>query len=329
MVPDRQCRARQHPRRARLGDEQPATRRSSAAAAVAPYWFAQGHVREAYGRLADALSRHGARDWIRARALTQLAKIDPRAPDARARLDEALGLWREAGDPLGEALAYEAIGDAHLYAGEYPPAKRAFEQSLALRRQAGAPELEGYPALGGLCELLIASAEIEQVEPMARELYELGHRYGNRDIQAYGLHYLADRALLAGEYAEAESRYRRALGHARNSGFMAQCPTELLGAAMSAAGQGDPARAVRLAAAANARRTALGLYRGGFPDWWIRLNERHIEGARAQLSPEDREAAEDAGREADFDAVLDEVLGAEAVTSASRETSARTPDTRT
>jgi predicted ATPase len=278
------------------------------AAAVAPYWSQQGHGREVYGRLADALSRYAARDWIRARALTQLGKVDPRAPDARARLDEAVGLWRDVGDPLGEALAYEAIGDVHHYAGEYPPARRAFEQSLALREQAGAPELEGFGALAGLCELLIASGEIERVEPMAQELYELGSRYGNRDIQGHGLHYLADYVLLAGDYAEGERRYRRALAHARSSGFVAQCQRELAGVALSAAGQGDHARAVRLAAAASAQREALGEEP---PDWWIRLRERHIGDARAQLTPAEFEEAERAGREADFEAVLDEVQAAE------------------
>jgi predicted ATPase/class 3 adenylate cyclase len=274
------------------------------ASAVAPYWSMQG--REAYERLAEALSRYTVGDRTRARALTWLGKVAPRAQEARARLDEALELWREAGDPLGEALALEAIGDTHHYAGEYPPARRAFERSLALREQAGAPELEGYAALAGLCELLIASGESERVEPMARELYELGSRYGNRDIQGYGLHYLADRALLAGDYAEGERRYRRALAHARSSGFVAQCPTELVGAAMSAAGQGDHARAVRLDAAANAQRAARGF--AEFPDWWIKLHERHIGGARAGLTPAELEEAERAGREADFDAVLDEVV---------------------
>jgi predicted ATPase/class 3 adenylate cyclase len=281
------------------------------AAAVAPYWFLQGHVPEAYERLADSLSRYNGRDRIRARALTQLGRIDPRAPEARAQLEEALELWREAGDQLGEALALEAIGDTHLYAGEYGPARRSFEESLARRREAGAPEVEGLGALGGLCQLLVASGEIERVELMAQELYEIGSRYGNRDTQMDGLHYLADCPLLAGDYAEAEKRYRRALAHARGSGFMSQVPTELLGIAMSAAGQGDHARAVRLASAAYAEREALGLRPGNPAHWWIRLQEQHIGGARTHLTPDELEQAEHLGREAPFDAVLDELLGAE------------------
>jgi hypothetical protein len=127
-----------------------------------------------------------------------------------------------------------------------------------------------------------------------------------------GLHYLADCPLIAGAYAEAEERYLRTLAHARSSGFMAQVPTELLGVAMSAAGQGDHRRAVRLAAAAYAQRDALGLKPGNPAHWWIRLQEQHIGSARRQLTPDELEQAERLGRETAFDAVLDEVLGVKA-----------------
>ncbi|MBM2822288.1 MAG: Adenylate/guanylate cyclase protein [Thermoleophilia bacterium] len=88
---------------------------------------------------------------------------------------------------------------------------------------------------------------------------------------------------------------------------------ELLGVAMSAAGQGDWARAVRLAAAAYAEKEVLEMESDR---WWSGLQERYIGGARAQLAPEELEAAERAGRAASFDAVLDEVLGTETVPAA-------------
>ena len=46
------------------------------------------------------------------------------------------------------------------------------------------------------------------------------------------------------------------------------------------------------------------------------MQEWFIGGARAQLAPDELEAAERAGREANFDSVLDEVLGTEAETDA-------------
>jgi predicted ATPase len=277
------------------------------AGAVAYYWRFLGHFREARERIGGALARYEPRDRIRARALTHLAEVEGTGPEALAHLDEALALWREEGDALGEALALESIGSTHLYSGEYGRARHTFEETLALLRHIGAPALAEADALSGLCQLHVASGEIERVEPMAQELYELG----TPETRADGLHYLADCPLIGGDYAEAEKRYRRALSHARDSGFVTQCQAELLGVAMSLAGQGDHARAVRLAAAADAHREALGLQPGNPAHWWMKLQERHIGGARHQLGAEQAEEAERAGREAPFDAVLDEVLAAE------------------
>ena len=284
-------------------------REAQLAGAVASTWSLRGRGAEARERLVGALDRYQSRDWIRARALTHLGFIERFERDrALSHLGEALLLWREHGDLLGEALALEADGGAHMFAGEYGPARLAFEQSLALRERAAAPNLEGVGALAGLCQLLVASGEIEHVEQMARELLEIGRRHGNLDTQGDGLHFLADCPLIGGDYAEAEKRYLRALAHARDAGILAQCPTELIGVAMSAAGQGHLARAVRLATAAHVQREALGLQPVNPAHWWVQLQQRFIGGARTNLSPEEVEVAERAGRETSFEAVLDEVL---------------------
>jgi hypothetical protein len=81
----------------------------------------------------------------------------------------------------------------------------------------------------------------------------------------------------------------------------------VMGIAMSAAGQGDATRAARLAAAAYARQEALGL---STDRWWGRMQEWFIGGARAELSPEERQRAERSGTSISFDALLDEVLAA-------------------
>ncbi|HUG94543.1 MAG TPA: adenylate/guanylate cyclase domain-containing protein [Pleomorphomonadaceae bacterium] len=277
--------------------------------AVTHFWQLGAHLSEASERTLAALPRHESRDWVRARALTHLGDTPWLVPNLPAYLDEALRLWRELGDGRGEALALEAIGWGHLYAGEYDSARLAFEESLVLRARVGAPKIEGTRALAGLCQLFVASGQIERVEPLAQDLYELGRLHDNLDVQGDGLHYLADCPLIGGDYAEAEKRYARALGNARNAGIVVQCPSELIGVAMSVAGQGDYARAVRLAAAAHAQREALGLRPGNPAHWWIKLQETHIGGARSHLTPEEVEEAERAGRNAPFDAVLDEVLG--------------------
>jgi len=196
------------------------------AGAVAFYWQLRGHVPEAtHERLAGALARTGSRDRIRARALTHLGQIQRAiGREASSYLDEALSLWREQGDVLGEALALEAIGYNQLASGEHRSARLALEQSLALRRQAGAPPQLEARSLAGLCQLFVSSGEIERAEPLAQQLQEVATRYEDRDTQGDALHYLADCALIGGDYSEAEDRYLRALAHARRSGSLRSAP---------------------------------------------------------------------------------------------------------
>ncbi|MBA2361618.1 MAG: hypothetical protein H0V79_11940, partial [Actinobacteria bacterium] len=278
------------------------------AGAVAYYWSLRGNAVEARERVAGALARYRSRDRIRARALTHLGWLVRTEREAFDYLDEALGLWREHGDVVGEALALEVIGYKRIALHEDRSARLAFEQSLALREAAGAPEVEGWYALGGLCQLLVSSGETERAEPMAQKLYELGREHGNLDTQGDALHYLADCALIGGDYQEAERRYLRALAHARSCGILRQSVEELRGLAMSAAGQGDHGRAVRLAAAASAQREAMGNKPVSPTHWWGRLAERFIGDARAKLGRDELGEAERAGREADFDSVVEEVL---------------------
>jgi predicted ATPase/class 3 adenylate cyclase len=295
---------------ARVSDPQAEAR---LAGAIGFYWYLQGHARESRERLTGVLARYPSRDRIRARALTHLGDMpeDMEPGESLSYLDEALSLWREHGDVLGEALALEMIGYARIEAGEQQLARLAFELSLALRQQAGASELEGSRSLGGLCQMLVSSGEIECAEPMAQELYELGVRNDALRPQQSALHYLADCPLIGGDYAEAESRYVRAVAHARSSGILVMCATDLLGVAMSTAGQGDYARAVRLAAAAYAQLEAFGVMDQSPTHFWTKLQEWFIGGARAQLTPKELEAAERAGRAVCFDDILDEVLGTE------------------
>ena len=286
------------------------------AGAIAYFWLFRGHMWEARERLATALGHHESRDVLRARALTYLGEIVGRlgnGPEAVSYLDEALELWQEKGDALGEAFALTVAGLARGVSGEPDEARAAYQQSLAVLEKARGPELERARPLAGLCELLVSAGEVEHAEPLARELYELGTAHDAPRTRQSALHYLADCPLIRGDYGEAERRYLRSLTHARAAGILPMRATELNGVAMSLAGQGDASRAVRLAAAAEAELEALG-YKGGrgpaaAETFWTRLHDWYIGGARAQLPPDEVEEAERAGREAPFDEVLDEVLG--------------------
>jgi predicted ATPase/class 3 adenylate cyclase len=275
--------------------------------AVAEHWLVRGYGRETHERLSAALERYSPRDRVRARLLTSLADVDGIDEDeALSYVDDALVLWRELGDASGEASALETLGWIHDAFGNYDEARLAHEQSLAVRLENDDPEIDGWGSMAGLCHLFVSSGQTEDAESMARELLDLGARHAVPRAEQLALHFLADCPLVSGDYPEAERRYLRALAHARASRLPRRVVDELLGVAMSASGQGDARRAVRLAAAAYAEADAIGK---GSDQWWSRMQEWFIGGARAQFTPDELEAAELAAQGAPFEAVLDEVLG--------------------
>lgn len=281
------------------------------AGAIAPYWYLRGHVTETRERLMSALDRYRERDANRARALTQLGDTLWRVDQgtALARHEEALALWVEIGDARGEAHALHGIGKVRTAQGDAAAARNALRASLDRLQAARADEIEiAYP-MASLCQVYVSVGDIAEAEPMANETRMVGIRHDNRPILQLGLHHLADCALIREDYPESEQRYRDALDHARQWRMTTQATNELLGVAMSTAGQGDSARAVRLAATAYAKIEAMGLRRT-YLGWWDRIQERHIGGARARLSADELAEAERIGRETGWDVTLDEVLGA-------------------
>jgi tetratricopeptide (TPR) repeat protein len=282
------------------------------AGAAAYYWLLRGHAPEARERLSGALERYDSNDQVRGRALTHLGDaIGDMGADAEALpyLEEAVNVWRVIDDRLGEALALESLGYCRVGLGELQEARADFEESLALRRQAGASQIEAGQSLAGLCQVLMASGETERLETAARELHALALQNGSPRIEQSALAYLADRALVSGDYEEAERRYRRALAHARSAGVSVQCPSKVIGVAMSASGLGQPARAVRLAAAAQTELDALGV--APTNPYWQELQDRLIGLARSQLPRGELEEAEQSGKATPFEDVVAEVLAAE------------------
>ena len=282
--------------------ERQARREAQLAGAVAPYWLMSGHQREAEKRLAGALARYETRDAVRARALMHHGELE----DAIPTLEAALALWREIGDMRGEALVLEAIGWAHDHHGDYASARRAHEESLAVRARAGVPALEGALARAGLCHVLVATSEVERAGATAEELLAIAEQADAPLMHQLALHFLADCPLVAGDYPEAERRYLRALAYARAAGLPGRATDEVLGVAMAIAGRGEPMQAIRLAAAAHAKQAEIGK---AADHWWGTMQKRLLGGARATVSPAEAESAEAVGRGTAFDDVLDELLG--------------------
>ncbi len=214
----------------------------------------------------------------------------------RAELAEALDLWSTVGDEGELASALEALGWMLVYApGDNDGALDAFERSLEIWRRLSDTAGERR-AVCGVCQVLVAKGEVERAEALSRELLEMAG--GDARAQHFAFHFLADCALIEGECALAEERYRESLRAALPLGDVIETSFEVQGVAMAAAGGGDHTRGIRLAAAVEALWESLGTSIS--VPFWNALLERYIGSARTALGA-DADIHWSEGRKLPFD----------------------------
>jgi hypothetical protein len=144
--------------------------------------------------------------------------------------------------------------------------------------------------------VLVALGEVERAEALSRDL--LLRAAGDPRTEHFAYHFLADCALIRGDTGEAERRYRQSLEAALPLGDVIETSFEVQGVAMAAAGNGDPRRALHLAAAVASLWESLGTSLS--IAFWDALLERYIGAARAELA-EDADAVWEEGRGLAFD----------------------------
>ncbi len=138
-------------------------------------------------------------------------------PQARARYEEALPLYRSIGDKLGEANCIQRLGNVHVALSELPQARARYEEALPLYRSIGerVGEANCIQALGNvhgaLSELPQARARYEEALPLYRSI---GERVGEANcIKALGNVHVA-----LSELPQARARYEEALPIFRSIG---------------------------------------------------------------------------------------------------------------
>ncbi len=266
------------------------------------FWLSHSHLIEGKRRVEQALARSQAMGRARARALTvagALAGWQGSSEEGPARLAEGIELWRGIGADDEVAPALDMLGWVYFFNGENDAGVEAFEESLELWRRRGDRSGE-LRALVGVCQMLVAKGDVDRAEPLSRELLELSR---GRDLRAehFAHHFIADCALIRGDCDEAERRYRESLQAALPLGDVLETSFEVQGVAMAAAGKGDWARGVRLAAAGEALWESLGMKIS--VSFWDALLDRYIGAARRALGP-DADAIWAEGRQLSFDAAV-------------------------
>ena len=266
------------------------------AAALGPFWQRRGHFGEGRERLRLALSVNGRASPTRGRALVEagfLAFFQCDYRDALTRTEEALDLYRRAGDRWGIAyalarlgLAAWKLGDANrakasfneslrlfrdlddgwgvattlgclgfmaVGEGSLEEAEKAYEESLAWFRENGDDSGIGL-ALSSMGILAALRGDLDRGEEMLRESLELTQEVGDRWGMARSLSYLARIAMLRGRDRDAVDLYRRGLCLFSDLGDREDSAVCLEGLAEIASRGGRSRRAAELFGAAEALR---------------------------------------------------------------------------
>jgi len=253
--------------------------------ALAWFWVARSHLLEGRERIASALNATAATPGrpARARALGGLAALQTWQGDgagAAASSRESLDMWREIGDATEFAMALDWAGWSYFVAGDDESAYATFKEMMSLERVSGDVHLRNRACVG-VGQLAVALGRTDEARGCAQEIMRYVERHPNSRSEHLGYHYLADCALLNGQYGESLALYQRSLGLALVLGDRVEIGFEIQGVAMSLAELAAPEMALRLVAAVEAEWVRIGVRIG--VRFWSALLDRHIEQWRARL----------------------------------------------
>lgn len=230
-------------------------------AAAWVFWFVRGHWGEGLVWLERALAASdGAHTADRARVLIGIGSLEVfRGDNARAiaRCEEALSIAREVGDVIGVGQALITLGIAASNVGDNARATRLDEEALAIYRGRGDSAIVTV-LLTNLAVVAHRQGDGVRATELAEEALRVQRTLGYTWGAAHSLFTLGDLALERGDHGHAVACYREGLDAAWEHQDKRLIEWPLDGLAIIAAACGQPVRAVRLFAAAESVREALG-----------------------------------------------------------------------
>lgn len=255
------------------------------ATALRNFWLVRGHLGEGRRWLDELLRDAEVAPQIRANALTTLAVLAYRQGDlepAKEAWEEALGLYREAGDTTGVARSIGELGSVAASEQDYERAVALYEESAELFRGTG-DTMRLAAVLGNLGAIANIQGDYARGRPLVEEALELNRGLGAKDDMALNLHNLGRVALLEDRVTDGATLLHESLELAVELGYRELIAYGLAGLADVAALGTDPERAARLIGAADALFEELGVALSADD---AESYERTVERVRAQLSPE-------------------------------------------
>jgi tetratricopeptide (TPR) repeat protein len=243
-----------------LGDRRGESRTLTALAALtrreADYGRALALLDEAL-----ALSRDAGYDAGVATALNHIGltlTIQGRDEEAEARFEESLAIHDRLGDRYAVSILLNNLGEIANRKGDLAGAADFYERSLGLARELDSRD--GIAAeLVNLAGVRLRLGEVVAARSLATEAVAELRALGDVDYLAQALGMLGQALWVAGDIVQARTSFVEALILNRRRNDLPEIATCLEALADVAAGEGQPERAVRLAAAASALRESIGV----------------------------------------------------------------------
>jgi predicted ATPase/DNA-binding SARP family transcriptional activator len=184
------------------------------------FWDVRGYHSEGRRRLTTLLNLAPQRTATRARALNCAGSLAARQGELRPAeplLYESLEIFREVGDPQGEAGALERVGLMRCLGGDYAGGRESLLESLALFRALG-----DKTGMSWVLSDLGMSVRIEEDYESAQAFLEEGLRYlretGDLRGLAHALNSLGQFARLDRDFSRAEALLEESLALSRKLG---------------------------------------------------------------------------------------------------------------
>jgi len=232
------------------------------------------------------------------------ANLQGKYSRAMTQLKQGLTIFRSVQHSIGVVVALDNLGDAKRHQGDYAAAMRDYEEGLELCRQIGDTRGIGG-ALLSLGHVSREQGRSDDAEQNYARSVEIFKQIGARLRQAEALVYLGHAIWQHGEASRARFQYLQALQILRESPVAWETAVCLEGVAAIAVGDGRPARAARLSAAAAALREQLSMPPHPFER---ALVAQTVEQTRAALTTHGFASAWTRGRSLPIEAVIAEAL---------------------
>ena len=266
------------------------------AGALGWHWWYRSNFAEALPRLEAALASSVEERVLEGRVLLSLGRIEATRGEAAAgvaHIEQAIELWDAAGDAAMLIDARNELAWVFYAAGEQERAGSLFEQNLESARRLGDWTLIAH-SLTGVCQLLAATGQYEQAEPLALELSALADGSEDPWILAAGHHYLSDCAMHRHDYPLAEHHRLAALAGAIEIGDSGHQTVEIALLACILANLDHDEDALRLDGAVDAKWQELGVPHG--PPLTESMRKRDLPPARARVGEQRATALFEEGR---------------------------------